>query len=212
METATRTIRVMIVDDHPVVRMGLKTMLESEDDISVVAMAGSAAEAFREIPKADPEVVLMDLRMPGMDGADAIAEIRRQWPGIRVLVLTNYQEDEYISKTIQAGAMGYLLKRTPQEEIVKAVHTLFHNGRYIPEDISGRLLEIIGRDRLSERELEVLSLVCKGLSNKEIAQKLFISDKTARNHVTNCLAKLDASDRTEAATTAIKRGLIRIDD
>ncbi len=212
MAMQAKSIRVMIVDDHPVVRMGLKTMLESEDDISVVGMAGTAGEALKEIEKVDPEVVLMDLRMPGMDGTEAIAEMRRIWPGIRILVLTNYQEDEYISRTIQAGAMGYLLKRTPQEEIVKAVHALHQNARYIPDDISRRLLETIGRNRLSERELEVLTLVCKGLSNKEIAQKLFISDKTARNHVTNCLLKLGVSDRTEAATTAIKRGLIRIDD
>lgn len=207
-----KSIRVVIVDDHPVVRMGLKTMLESEDDISVVSMAGSAGEAISAVEKTSPDVVLMDLRMPGKDGTDAIAEMRHIWPAIRILVLTNYQEDEYISRTIQAGAMGYLLKCTPQEEIVKAVHTLYQNGRYIPDDISRRLLETIGRDRLSERELEVLTLVCKGLSNKEIAQKLFISDKTARNHVTNCLIKLGANDRTEAATTAIKRGLIRIDD
>lgn len=212
MNMPARPIRVMIVDDHPVVRMGLKTMLESEDDISVVGMAGSASEALKEIEKTDPEVVLMDLRMPGMDGPDAIAEMHRIWPAIRILVLTNYQEDEYISRTIQAGAMGYLLKCTPQEEIVKAVHTLHQHGRYIPDDISRRLLETIGRDKLSERELEVLTLVCQGLSNKEIAQKLFISDKTARNHVTNCLLKLGADDRTEAATTAIKRGLIRIDN
>jgi DNA-binding NarL/FixJ family response regulator len=212
MTMPAKSIRVMIVDDHPVVRMGLKTMLESEDDISVVGMAGSAGEALKEIERADPEVVLMDLRMPGMDGADAIAEMRHIWPAIRILVLTNYQEDEYISKTIRAGAMGYLLKCTPQEEIVKAVHTLHEHGRYIPDDISRRLMETLGRDRLSERELEVLALVCKGCSNKEIAEKLFISDKTARNHVTSCLMKLGASDRTEAATTAIKRGLIRIDN
>lgn len=212
MTMPLKPIRVMIVDDHPVVRMGLKTMLESEDDISVVGIAGSAAEALREVEKTEPEVVLMDMRMPGMDGSDAIVELKRVWPAIRILVLTNYQEDEYISKAIQAGAMGYLLKCTPQEEIVKAVHVLYQHGRYIPDDISRRLLETIGRDKLSERELEVLALVSKGLSNKEIAQRLFISDKTARNHVTNCLIKLGVSDRTEAATTAIKRGLIRVDD
>ncbi len=207
-----KSIHVLIVDDHPVVRMGLKTMLESEDDISVVAMAGSAAEAMQEVERADPTVVLMDLRMPGMAGTDAIVEMRRRWPGIRILVLTNYQEDEYISKAIQSGAMGYLLKCTPQEEIVEAVRTLSRNGRYIPEEISRRLLNTLGRDKLSDRELEVLALVARGFSNKEIALKLFISDKTARNHVTSCLIKLGANDRTEASTKAITRGLIRIDD
>jgi DNA-binding NarL/FixJ family response regulator len=207
-----KPIHVLIVDDHPVVRMGLKTMLESEDDIAVVGMAGSAVEALKLIEETNPTVVLMDLRMPGMDGTDAIAEMRRIWPAIRILVLTNYQEDEYVSKAIQAGAMGYLLKNTPQDEIVMAVRTLAKNGLCIPEEISRRLLSVLGRDKLSERELEVLALVARGFSNKEIAQKLFISDKTARNHVTSCLIKLDANDRTEAATKAIKRGLIRIDD
>jgi DNA-binding NarL/FixJ family response regulator len=185
-------------------------MLDSEEDITTVGMAGSAREALIEVEKIGPDVVLMDLRMPEMDGTEAIAAMRRINPGTRILVLTNYQEDEYISKAFQAGAMGYLLKCTPQEEIVKAVHALHQNRRYVPDNIAQRLLETIGREKPSERELEVLTLVAHGLSNKEIAQKLFISDKTARNHVTNCLIKLGASDRTEAATTAIKRGLIRM--
>jgi DNA-binding NarL/FixJ family response regulator len=210
LEKAAKSIKVMIVDDHPVVRIGLQTMLDSENDIVVVGMAGSAREAIIEAEKVNPDVVLMDLRMPEMDGNDAIIEMRRIQPGMRILVLTNYQEDEYISKAFHAGAMGYLLKCTPQEEIVKAVHTLYQNRRYVPADIAQRLMESIGREKLSERELEVLKLVAEGLSNKEIAQKLSISDKTARNHVTNCLIKLGANDRTEAATTAIKRGLIRI--
>lgn len=209
---ASEQIRVMIVDDHPVVRMGLKTLLESEDDIAVVSLAGSAEEAFREIARASPEIVVMDLRMPGVDGVEAVRQIRRRWPALRILVLTNYQEDEYISRSIEAGVMGYLLKHMPQEEIVKAIRTLHQHERYIPEDISRRLLETIGRDRLSERELEVLELVCRGLSNKEIAQRLFISDKTARNHVTSCLMKLGVGDRTEAATTAIRRGLVRLEE
>jgi DNA-binding NarL/FixJ family response regulator len=200
----------MIVDDHPVVRLGLKTMLDSEEDITVVGMAGSAREALIEVGRIGPDVVLMDLRMPEMEGTEAIDEMRRINPRTRILVLTNYQEDEYISKAFQAGAMGYLLKCTPQEEIVKAVHALHQNKRYVPDNIAQRLLETIGREKPSERELEVLTLVAQGLSNKEIAQKLFISDKTARNHVTSCLIKLGANDRTEAATTAIKRGLIRM--
>jgi len=185
-------------------------MLDSEDGLSVVGLAGSAREALSELVKLDPDVVLMDLRMPEMEGTEAIAEMRRIQPGVRVLVLTNYQEDESIAKAFQAGAMGYLLKSTPQEEIVKAVFTLHQNKRYIPDGIAQRLLLAIGREKPSDRELEVLTLVAQGLSNKEIAQRLFISDKTARNHVASCLVKLGANDRTEAATTAIRRGLIRI--
>ena len=210
METGAKLIRVMIVDDHPVVRTGLKTLLESEDDVTVVAMAGSGREALLALQKADPEVVLLDLRMPEMDGTDVIADMRRISPEIKILVLTNYQEEEYILRAVQAGAAGYLLKSMPQEEILKAVRTIMQNETYIPGDISKRLLQTIGREKLSEREIEVLTLVCKGLTNKEIANKLFISDKTARNHVTNCLIKLGANDRTEAVTTAIRRGLIRI--
>jgi len=208
-EQAT-TIRVLIVDDHPVVRVGLRTMLESQDDIAVVGMAASARDALVEVQAVCPDVVLMDLRMPEMGGIEAIVELRHVSPNVRILVLTNYQEDEYIRKSFHAGAMGYLLKSTPQEEIVEAVRTLSQNKSYIQPGITQQLLGTMGREDLSERELEVLTLVSKGLSNKEIAQHLFISDKTARNHVASCLAKLHASDRTEAVTTAITRGLIRL--
>jgi DNA-binding NarL/FixJ family response regulator len=210
MPERAEMIRVLIVDDHPVVRFGLRTMLESEENISVTGMAGSAKEALLEVQRGRPDVVLMDLRMPEMEGTEAIAELRRIQPDIRILVLTNYESDEDILRALQAGAMGYLLKNTPQEDIVRAVEMVYENKRCIPPSIAQRLLETVGRKELSQRELEVLTLVAMGLSNKEIAQNLFISDKTARNHVVSCLTKLGANDRTEAATTAIRRGLIRI--
>jgi DNA-binding NarL/FixJ family response regulator len=203
-------IRVLIVDDHPVVRYGLRTMLESEDNIVVTGLAGSAKEALLEISRVQSDVVLMDLRMPEMEGAEAISELRRIQPDLRILVLTNYEADEDILRALQAGATGYILKNTPQEEIVRAVEMVYENKRCVPPGIAQRLLETIGREQLSQRELEVLTLVAKGLTNKEIAQQLFISDKTARNHVVSCLLKLNAKDRTEAATTAIRRGLIRL--
>jgi two-component system NarL family response regulator len=212
MTTQEATIKVFIVDDHPVVRLGLKTMFDSEESISVIGMASTAREAITEVQRLRPDVVLMDLRMPEMEGTEAIAELRRVQPGVRILVLTNYESDEYISRALQAGALGYLLKSTPQEEIVRAVELVNKNQHCVPPHIAQRLLEAVGRRSLSQRELEVLTLVVKGLTNKEIAQRLFISDKTARNHVASCLEKLDASDRTEAATTAIVRGLIRVAD
>jgi len=212
MTTEAATIKVFIVDDHPVVRLGLKTMFDSEDRISVIGMAGSAREAITEVQRLRPDVVLMDLRMPEMEGTEAITELRRVQPDVRILVLTNYESDDYISRAIQAGALGYLLKNTPQEEIVQAVELVHKNQRCVPPLIAQRLFDVIGRKSLSQRELEVLALVVKGLTNKEIAQQLFISDKTARNHVASCLEKLGASDRTEAATTAIARGLIRVTD
>jgi len=212
MTEQVAAIKVFIVDDHPVVRLGLKTMFDSEESISVIGMAGSGREAIREVQRLRPDVVLMDLRMPEMEGTEAIAELRRVQPDVRILVLTNYESDDYISRAIQAGALGYLLKSTPQEEIVKAVEQVSRNQRCVPPHIAQRLFDVIGRKSLSQRELEVLALVVKGLTNKEIAQQLFISDKTARNHVASCLEKLGASDRTEAATTAIVRGLIRVAD
>jgi DNA-binding NarL/FixJ family response regulator len=210
MPEQSKIIKVLIVDDHPVVRFGLRTMLETEENIQVTGMAGSAKEALLEVQRVQPDVVLMDLRMPEMEGTEAIAELRRIQPDIRILVLTNYEADEDILRALQAGAMGYLLKNTPHEDIVRAVEMVYENKRCVPPDIAQRLLETVGRKELSQRELEVLTLVAMGLSNKEIARNLFISDKTARNHVVSCLTKLGANDRTEAATTAIRRGLIRI--
>jgi DNA-binding NarL/FixJ family response regulator len=210
MRKRAGTIKVLIVDDHPVVRLGLRTMLESEENISVTGTAGSGKEALAEVQKFRPDVVLMDLRMPEMEGTDAIAELRRVFPDIRILVLTNYEADEYVLRALQAGALGYLLKSTPQEEIVKAVEMVHENKRCIPPNIAQRLFDTMTREELSQRELEVLTLVAMGLTNKDIAERLFISDKTARNHVVSCLEKLSAKDRTEAATIAIRRGLIRL--
>lgn len=204
------TIKVLIVDDHPVVRTGLRTMLASQENISVTGMAESAKEALIEIQRVKPDVVLMDLRMPEMDGTEAIVELRRIQPDMRILVLTNYETDDYILRALQAGAMGYLLKSTPQEDIVRAVEMVHENQRCVPPNIAKRLSETIGRVELSQRELEVLTFVAMGKSNKEIAERLFISDKTSRNHVASCLLKLGANDRTEAAMIAIKRGIIRL--
>lgn len=209
---ALEQINILIVDDHPVVRQGLSAMLSSEPDITVLGMAASAREAIAFLEYEQPDVVLMDLRMPEMEGVEAITELRRITPNIRILVLTNYGSDEYIVRATQAGAMGYLLKNTPQEEIVKAVRAVYSNERYVPKDIANRLFEAIGREEVSPRELEVLVLVAQGCTNKDVAQKLFISDKTVRNHVTSCLLKLQAKDRTEAVTRAIERGLIRLQD
>ncbi|MDE1178233.1 MAG: response regulator transcription factor [Edaphobacter sp.] len=205
-------ISILIVDDHPVVRQGLRAMLSSEPDFVVMGMAASAREALSLLEHKEPDVVLMDLRMPEMEGTEAIVELRRIRPNIRILVLTNYGSDEYIVRATQAGAMGYLLKNTPQGEIVTAVRMVYRSERYVPKDIAQRLFEAIGREELSPRELEVLSLVAQGCANKDVAQRLFISDKTVRNHVTSCLLKLQAKDRTEAVTRAIERGLIRIQE
>jgi DNA-binding NarL/FixJ family response regulator len=212
MATAAKPIKVLIIDDHPVVRLGLRTMLESEEHIVVTGAAGSAKEGMQEVEKVHPDVVLMDLRMPELEGVEAISELRRVAEDIRILVLTNYDEDDYIFRALKAGAMGYLLKNTPQEEIIHAVEMVHQNQSCIPPNIAKRLTEAFAREELSHRELEVLKLAADGLTNKAIADRLFISAKTARNHVTSCLFKLGARDRTEAVTIAVRRGLIRFSE
>ena len=205
-----KEIRVLVVDDHPVVRMGLGSMLESQEGITVVGMVASGGEALTSLPKVRPDVVLMDLRMPEMDGVDAIVALRAADENVKILVLTNYQMDEDIFNALQAGALGYLVKSAPQEDVVSAIRTVNQGKLCIPPAIAARLAERIGHSALSPRETEVLQFVAKGLTNKEIGSILFISDKTARNHVISLMAKLDAKDRTEAVTIAIRKGLIRV--
>jgi DNA-binding NarL/FixJ family response regulator len=203
-------IRVLVVDDHPVVRMGLGSMLGSQKGITVVGMVASGGEALTSLPKLRPDVVLMDLRMPEMDGVDAIVALRAAEPTVKILVLTNYQMDEDVFNALQAGALGYLVKSAPQEDVIKAIRTVNQGKAYIPPAIAAKLAERISHSALSPRELEVLQSVAKGLTNKEIGSLLFISDKTARNHVISLMAKLEAKDRTEAVTIAIRKGLIRV--
>lgn len=203
-------IRVLVVDDHPVVRMGLGSMLGTQKGMTVVGMLASGAEALTCLPKMRPDVVLMDLRMPEMDGVDAIMALRSTDPKLKILVLTNYQMDEDIFNALQAGAVGYLLKSAPQEEIASAIRAVNQGRLCIPPAIAAKLAGRISHSALSARETEVLQFVAKGLTNKEIGSILFISDKTARNHVISLMAKLDAKDRTEAVTIAIRKGLIRV--
>jgi DNA-binding NarL/FixJ family response regulator len=208
----SREIRVLVVDDHPVVRMGLGSMLDSQEGIRVVGMAASGAEAMTSVSASHPDVVLMDLRMPEMDGVDAIAALRAADPSVKILVLTNYQMDEDIFNALQAGALGYLVKSAPQDEVVTAIRAVNQGKVCIPPAIASKLAERISRSALSSREAEILKLVARGLTNKEIGALLFISDKTVRNHVINVMDKLEAKDRTEAVTIAIRKGLIRITD
>jgi DNA-binding NarL/FixJ family response regulator len=203
-------IRVLVVDDHPVVRMGLGSMLDSQKGISVVGMVASGREALSCLARLHPDVVLMDLRMPEMDGVDAIIALRAVDANIKILVLTNYQMDEDIFKALQAGALGYLVKSAPQEEIVTAIRSVNQGKRCIPPAIAVKLAERSSHSALSAREAEVLQFVARGLTNKQIGTILFISDKTVRNHVISLMDKLEANDRTEAVTIAIRKGLIRI--
>ncbi len=204
------SIRVLVVDDHPVVRRGLHSMLDGESGIRIVGMASSGKEGLELTEKLKPDVLLLDLRMSDMGGVDVINALRIAKNECKVLVLTNYQLDEDIFNAIEAGALGYLVKSASQEEVIEAIRAVSQGRRRISNALATRLAERMVRSALSPREQEVLELVVDGLTNKEIARALGISDITARNHVISLLSKLDAKDRTEAATIALRRGLVHL--
>lgn len=201
-------IRVMIVDDHPVVRAGLSSMLRTQEDIDVIASASSGVEALTLLRSITADVILMDLRMPGMSGLDVIRAINSQLEAPAVIVLTSFGTDEDIYQCVGAGAQGYVLKDTPQDELLEAIHSVYKKKRYFPADIAARLTERMTRSNLTPREHQVLQLVAKGLTNKEIGRAYGISDNTARNHVNSIIEKLGVSGRTEAATIAMRQGLV----
>ena len=206
------SIRILVVDDHPVVRAGLASMLSSIPGLIVSGAASTGEEALQLIDREQPDVLLLDLRMPGMTGIELLKAIRAKPVPPRALVLTSYESDEEIYRAIEAGAQGYLLKSTPQAEIVTAIQAV-HSGRHhIPPRIAARLAERMVRSALTQRELEILEMVVRGLTNKQIGNALRISENTARNHINSIIRKLDVSGRTEAATAAIQQGLVRMPD
>jgi two-component system, NarL family, response regulator len=204
-------IRIFIVDDHPVVRAGLTSMLATQQEIEVIATASSGDAALEALDTTAADVMLLDLRMPGLSGVKTIQEIRRSGHLIRIIVLTSFETDEDIYRAVQAGAQGYLLKDTSLKEMLEAIKNVHSGKRYIPRDIAARLAERMMRAELTARELEILSVLAKGLTNKQIGKVLNISQNTVKNHVNSVIEKLEVSDRTEAATTAIQRGIISAD-
>jgi DNA-binding NarL/FixJ family response regulator len=207
-----KRIRVLVVDDHQVVRMGLKTMLESEPDMQVVGMAASAREALELLQQIEADVLLADLHMGEMSGANLIKAARTSHPNLRAAVLTNYHSDEDVFLAIQAGATAYLLKSAPLEQVVTALREINEGRSVIPSYIAGQLAQRITNGAPSTREFEILRLVAQGMNNREIADKLSISKNTVRNHVISILEKLGTRDRTQATAVAIKRGLVRLDE
>jgi len=205
-------IRILIVDDHPVVRAGLASMLGTQAGLEVAGSASSGEEALEMVERECPDLLLLDLRMPGMSGIDMLLALKQRAATARVIILTSFETDEDIYRAIQAGAQGYLLKNTSQREMVEAIRTVHAGKRYIPRPIASRLAERMMRSNLTARELEILRMLAKGLTNKQIGRALDISDNTVRNHVNNIIEKLEVSDRTEAATTAIQRGIIQVND
>ncbi len=207
-------IRIVICDDHPVVRSGLRGMIESQPDFEVVAESSNGAEAVLAAGRFTPDVVLMDLRMPVMDGVTATGEIKKHHPDIHVLVLTTYDTDADILHAVGKGATGFLLKDAGQEELFQAIRHAAQGRSPLAPSVATRLMTRLreNEDRgLSERELEVLQFVAQGLNNKQIARTLLVSESTVKAHMLHIFTKLGVDDRTAAVTTALKRGIIRLD-
>ena len=208
-------VRVVIADDHPVVRSGIRGMLASDPEFDVVGEAADGAEAVALTTRELPDVVLMDLRMPALDGASATAEIRARCPETQVLVLTTYDTDADIVRALEAGAIGYLLKDVPHEEITRAVRAAARGEPALAPAVAERLMDRARDatgDALTAREIDVLQLAARGSSNSEIAKELFVSSTTVKAHLTHIYRKLGVGDRTAAVTTALERQIIRLDD
>jgi DNA-binding NarL/FixJ family response regulator len=216
-------IRVLVADDHPVVREGLSTIVDVEDDITVVGQASDGAEALRLARQLRPDVVLMDLKMPNVDGVEAIERIRGELPETHVLILTTYADEEYIMDGIRAGARGYLLKDASPDELVRAIRIVARGESLLQPTVAARVLdklsELMTADEtppaaptsdthLTAREREVLRLLAGGARNRDVAEALFISERTVKNHVSSAMQKLDANTRAEAVAKAIQLGLL----
>ena len=210
-DTAAGRIRVLVADDHPVVRTGLAAVLVQQPDLELVAEADNGERAVALYREHRPDVALMDLRMPVMDGVEAIRTITSEFPGARILALTTYEGDADIRRALSAGARGYLLKDMLLTDVIAAVRSVLRGERVIPSAVATRLAAYPERSDLTERELEVLQLVARGLSNKEVARAIGRMDETVKIHLKNIFAKMDVADRTEAVTVALARGLIHLE-
>jgi DNA-binding NarL/FixJ family response regulator len=204
-------IRILCVDDHPVVRAGIVALLSAHSDVEVIASGSSGEEAIELFGRYRPDVTLMDLKLEGMGGVEAVQTIRRTFHDARIIVLTMYEGDEDIYRALQAGAMTYLLKDTLADNLIGAIRQVNVGERPIPPQIAARLAARVSQPGLTAREVEVLGHVARGSRNKEIAADLGISEETVQVHVRNILAKLNVHDRTEAVTSALRRGILHID-
>lgn len=203
--------RILVVDDHFMVRMGLSSSLNAEEDMEVIAEAGNGADALKAYRELRPGLVLMDVRLPGMSGPDAVAAIMREFPDARILMLSTHSGEEEIYRSLQAGARGYILKSAMREELLRAIREVRDGKRYLDPALAPLLAERVTHRSLTGRELEVLQMVAKGMGNKEIAAALNIAEVTVKLHVSHVLDKLNVKDRTEAATAALKRGILTLD-
>jgi DNA-binding NarL/FixJ family response regulator len=211
-------MRVLICDDQAIIRHGLEMLLTLEPDIEVVGVAEDGNEALLLVARSAPDLVIMDLKMPGMNGVEATRQIRSRYPATRVLVLTTYDDDQWLFDALRAGASGYVLKDTPRDDLIKAIRGTAAGKTYIDPDVAGRLVEqLTSRSvqsvslltaKLTDREVDVLRLIASGYNNVAIAGRLHLSEGTVRNHVSTIIAKLEVADRTQAALLAVRHGLI----
>jgi DNA-binding NarL/FixJ family response regulator len=205
-----KPIRILTVEDHPVFRAGLTTIITSEPDLLLIGQATNGAEAIAEFRRHRPDITLMDLRLPGINGTDTLIAIRGEYPHARIIMLTTADGDVDIQRAMRAGAWGYILKSTPQQELLKVVRSVHAGRRQVPPEVAVRLAEHLGKEDLTTRELEVLRLIRDGYRNKQIADQLTIAETTVSFHIKNLVDKLEANDRTHAVTIALRRGLLQI--
>jgi two-component system NarL family response regulator len=210
MSDQSSTIRVLIVDDHSIVRQGLATIINRDPEMTVIAQAEDGQQAIACFGEYQPDVTLMDLRMPQMGGVEAITAICTQFKPARIIVLTTYDGDEDIYRGLQAGAKGYLLKDTKPKELLNAIRMINRGQQYIPPEVGAKLVQRMSNPELSDRELEVLRLIGQGMSNLDIATALTIGESTVKSHVNRILSKLGVSDRTQAVIIAVKRGIVTL--
>jgi DNA-binding NarL/FixJ family response regulator len=200
-------IRILVVDDHPITRTGIAAILQSQPDMEACAQAGTVNDAVKLFGEHDPDLTLMDLRLPDGHGVEAIRLIRQKSPSAKIIVLTTYEGDEDIHQALQAGAMGYLIKGMSHDVLVKAIRRVYEGNRFLPPPVSQALSSRSSGSELSQREREVLSLMVAGNSNREIGEKLHIKEPTVKSHITLILMRLGVTDRTQAVVEALKRGL-----
>lgn len=205
-----KTIRILCVDDHPLLREGISTFISSQADMTLVGAATNGQEGILQFREHKPDVTLMDLRLPDMSGIDAMITIRSEFPDARVIMLTTFEGDGEIRRALEAGARGYLLKNMPPNELAAVIRQVNAGRKPIPPQIAAQLAEYFGDDPLTGREIEVLQQVAEGNRNKDIAERLFISEETVKVHIKHIMDKLGARDRTQAVAIAVRRGIVRL--